>query len=84
METRMQYIEYKKIIGDAINEYCNNGGSLLNIALNVTNKEYIYEFDGFVPEDTKHTLIDKAHQAMQKGESLPKGIRLVKVIFKDS
>lgn len=77
----MTYKEYKKIISDAIINYCNDGGSLLNIALNNTKKEYIYEFDNLLPEDAKKRLIDKAHQAMQKDSDLPQGIRLVKVIF---
>lgn len=83
MEKNMTYDEYKKIISDAIADYCNGGGSLLNIALNIANKEYIYTFDSMLPEDGKQKLIDKAHQAMQKGHDLPKGIRLVKVVFKN-
>lgn len=79
----MTYPEYKKIISEAVTEYCNKGGSILNIALNNPIKEYIYEFDERLPEDTKKNLIDKAHQAMQQGEDLPPGIRLVKVIFKN-
>ncbi len=82
MERNMSYGEYKKIISDALSEYCNDGGSLLNIALNHIKKEYVYEFDGNFPEDTKSNLIDKAHQAMQKGRELPEGIRLTKVIFR--
>lgn len=78
----MTYNEYKKIISDAVSEYCNNGGSLLNIALNNPTKEYIYEFDELLPEDTKKHLIDKAHQAIRQEQDLPTGIRLVKVIFK--
>lgn len=78
----MSYIEYKKIISDALREYCNNGGSLLNIAHNKIKKEYVYEFNSVYPEDTKKNLIDKAHQAMQKGKELPEGIRLAKVIFR--
>ncbi|MGB8453344.1 MAG: hypothetical protein WCD89_13570 [Anaerocolumna sp.] len=78
----MSYSEYKKIISDALREYCNNGGSLLNIAHNKIKKEYIYEFDAAYPEDMKKNLIDKAHQAMQKGKELPDGIQLTKVIFR--
>ncbi len=78
----MSYEEYKKIINDAVAEYCNNGGSLLNIALNNPVKEYIYEYDELLSEDAKEKLIDKAHQAMQKGEDLPSGIRLVKVVIR--
>lgn len=78
----MNYKEYKKIINDAITEYCNNGGSLLNIALNNPVKEYIYDYDEQLSEDAKVNLVDKAHQAMQKGEDLPSGIRLVKVVIK--
>ncbi|MDF2951595.1 MAG: hypothetical protein K0S18_1178 [Anaerocolumna sp.] len=81
MEANMTHKEYKQIISDAIIEYCNNGGSLLNIALNQARKEYIYEFDYLLPEDDKQSLIDKAHQAMQKNKDLPKGIRLIKVKF---
>jgi hypothetical protein len=78
----MTYAECKKIIDDAVTEYCNNGGSLLNIALNHTVKEYIYEFDTLLSEDTKEKLIDKAHRAMQREEDLPPGIKLVKMVFK--
>ncbi len=78
----MTYNEYKEIINDAISDYCNQGGSLLNIALNSPIKEYIYEFDEMFPEDTKKNLIDKAHQAMQKQIDFPPGIRLIKVIFR--
>lgn len=83
MGRNMSYAEYKKIISDALSEYCSSGGSLLNIALNYIKKEYVYEFDGDYPEDTKSYLIDKAHQAMQKGRELPEGIRLTKVIFRN-
>jgi hypothetical protein len=41
----MSYAEYKKIISDAVIEYCKNGGSLLSIALNYIKKEFVYEFD---------------------------------------
>lgn len=78
----MTYNEYKEIINDALTDYCNNRGSLLNIALNSSRKEYIFEFDDLLPEDTKKSLIDKANQAMLKGIDLPSRIRLSKVIFK--
>lgn len=78
----MTYEEYKIIISDAITEYCNKGGSLVDIALNNPLREYIYEFDEILSEDAKEKLIDKAHQAMQKEEDLPPGVRLVKVIVK--
>ncbi len=83
MDCNMSYAEYKKIISEALREYCNSGGSLLNIALNNIKKEYVYEFEKVYPEDMKKYLIDKAHQAMQKGRELPEGIRLTKVIFKN-
>ncbi len=79
----MSHAEYEKIISDAVREHCNNGGSLLNIALNNIKKEYVYEFDYTYPEDMKKNLIDKAHQAMQNGKELPEGIRLTKVIFRN-
>lgn len=79
----MTYNEYKKVITEALNEYCKTGGSLLNIALNDIMKEYVYEFDEPLPEDTKKNLIDRAHQAMRHGKDLPRGIYLVKVIFKN-
>jgi hypothetical protein len=77
----MSYAEYKKIISDAVIEYCKNGGSLLSIALNYIKKEFVYEFDENFPEDIKSNLIDKAYQAIQNGKELPEGIRLSKVIF---
>ena len=79
----MTYYEYRKVITEALNDYCKTGGSLLNIALNDIMKEYIYEFDEPLPEDTKKNLVDKAHQAMHFGTDLPRGIQLVKVIFKN-
>lgn len=79
----MTYTEYKKIISDALTEYCSKGGSLLNIALDNIKKEYIYEFDHLYPEDTKKNLIDKAYQAMRIGKDLPSGIRLAKVNFRN-
>ncbi len=79
----MTYFEYKKVITEALNDYCKTGGSLLNIALNDIMKEYIYEFDEPFPEDIKKNLVDKAHQAMHHGKDLPRGIYLVKVIFKN-
>ncbi|BCJ95675.1 hypothetical protein acsn021_32440 [Anaerocolumna cellulosilytica] len=78
----MTFDEYKLIITEAVKEYCDKGGSLLNIALEEINKEYLYEFDEPLPEDLKKHLIDKAHQAMKKERDLPPGIRLSKVIFK--
>ena len=78
----MTYEEYRKIICDALSKHCKEGGSIVNVALNNTCKEYIYEFDKGLPEDTKKMLIDKAHQAMNRGESLPEGIRLMEVNFK--
>jgi protein associated with RNAse G/E len=62
----MTYNEYRTIINDAVKDYCNSGGSLLNIALNKSLKEYIYEFDEKLSEDAKDNLIDKAHQAMRQ------------------
>lgn len=79
----MTYHEYKNVITQALNEYCKTGGSLLNIALNNIMKEYVYEFEEPLPEDMKKILIDKAHQAMHYGKDLPRGIHLVKVIFKN-
>ncbi len=73
--------EYKKIIKEALLDYCNHVGSILHIALDRVKKEYIYEFDKALPEDIKNNLIDKAYQAMKNGDDLPKGIRLKKVIF---
>lgn len=78
----MTYEEYMKIINEAIIEYCNNGGSLVKIALSNPIREYIYEFDEVLSEDDKEKLIDNAHLAMQREEDLPPGIRLKKVIFK--
>lgn len=78
----MTHREYKKMINDAVAEYCNTGGSLLNIALNKTVKEYIFEFDDMLSEDAKENLIDKAHQAIQKKEDLPPGVQLIKMVFK--
>lgn len=78
----MTYGEYRDIISSALSKHCTEGGSILNVALNNTNKEYIYEFDKGLPEDTKKILTDRAHQAMSRGEDLPKGIRLVRVDFR--
>lgn len=78
----MTYDEYKMIIRHALDDYCNKGGSLLKIALNIYDKEYIFEFDDNYSEDYKKRLTDKAYKAMEKGKDLPNGIRLSKVIFK--
>lgn len=77
----MTYDEYKKIINDAVSDYCHRGGSIINVALNTANKEYVYEYDEEMPEDMKLRLTDKAYQAMSRSEDLPSGIRLVRVNF---
>ena len=69
------------IISHSLEDYCNKGGSLLKIALNIYDKEYIFEFEDDYSEDLKKSLTDKAYKAMEKGKDLPKGIRLSKVIL---
>ncbi|SHO51385.1 hypothetical protein [Anaerocolumna xylanovorans] len=78
----MKYQEYENILKEALLEYLQSGGSLVDAALKDIPKEYIYEFDKKYPEDTKKQLIDKAHRAMRMKKDLPEGIRLVKVILK--
>ncbi|MDF2870281.1 MAG: hypothetical protein K0R05_1856 [Anaerocolumna sp.] len=77
----MIYQEYEKIVKEALHDYLQRGGSLVEAALKDIPKEYIYEFDDKYPEDTQKQLIDKAHQAMRRRQDLPNGIRLVKVVF---
>ncbi|WP_313133173.1 hypothetical protein [Anaerocolumna sp.] len=77
----MTHDEYKMIISHCVEDYCNKGGSLLKIALNIYEKEYIFEYDEDYPEDYKKILMEKAYKAMEKGKDLPKGIRLSEVIF---
>jgi hypothetical protein len=77
----MKYQDYEKIVKEALHDYLQRGGSLVEAALKNIPKEYIYEFDDKYPEDTKKQLIDKAHQAMRNRQDLPNGIRLVKVVF---
>lgn len=78
----MTYDEYKIIISHALDDYCNKGGSLLKVALNIYDNEYIFEFDDDYTDENKKSLIDKAYKAMEKGKDLPSGIRLSKVIFR--
>ncbi|MGN6715432.1 hypothetical protein SAMN02745136_01066 [Anaerocolumna jejuensis DSM 15929] len=78
----MKYQEYESILKEALLEYLQNGGSLVEAALKDMPKEYIYEFDEKYPEDIKKQLIDKAHRAMRVKKDLPDGIRLVKVVIK--
>lgn len=78
----MKYHEYERILKDALYEYLQDGGSLVEAALKDIPKEYIYEFDKKYPEDTKKQMIDKAYQAMRMKQDLPQGIRLAKVILK--
>jgi len=78
----MTHDEYKLIISHCVEDYCNKGGSLLKIALNIYEKEYIFEYDEDYPEDYKKILMEKAYKAMEKGKDLPRGIRLSEVIFK--
>lgn len=80
----MTYDEYKMIISHSVEDYCNKGGSLLKIALNIYDKEYIFEYDDDYTEDYKKNLLDKAYKSMEKGKDLPRGIRLSKVNFKRS
>ena len=47
----MTYDEYKMIISHCVEDYCNKGGSLLKIALNIYDKEYIFEYDEDYTED---------------------------------
>lgn len=78
----MTYDEYKVIINHSLEDYCSKGGSLLKIALDIFDKEYIFEFEDNYPEDLRKSLTDKAYKAMEKGKDLPNGIRLSKVIFR--
>ncbi len=78
----MKYQEYESILKEALLEYLQDGGSLVEAALKDMPKEYIYEFDEKYPEDIKKQLIDKAHRAMRVKKDLPDGIRLVKVVIK--
>ena len=45
--------KYKDFIADALIEYCENGGSLVYLALHDLNKEYIFEFDEPLAEEEK-------------------------------
>lgn len=78
----MTHKEYSEIIDKALSDYCSRGGSLLDIALNLASKEYVYEYDKVLPEDIKSNLSDKAYQAMNKNEDLPEGIRLIQANFR--
>jgi len=77
----MTYDECKKIIRRSLDDYCSKGGSLLKIALNFYEKEYIFEFEEEYTEDDRKYLMDMAYKAMERGKDLPNGIRLSKVIF---
>ncbi len=73
--------KYKDFIADALIEYCENGGSLVYLALHDLNKEYIFEFDEPLAEEEKKILKAKAKKAIEEGKDLPKNIRLVKIII---
>ena len=78
----MVYNKYKDFINDAIIEYCENGGSLVYLALHDLNKEYIFKFDESIAEDEKENLKNKAIIAIEDGKDLPPNIELKKIIIR--
>ena len=54
----MKYQDYEKIVKEALHDYLQRGGSLVEAALKNIPKEYIYEFDDKYPEDSNKHLID--------------------------
>lgn len=78
----MVYNKYKDFINDAIIEYCENGGSLVYLALHDLNKEYIFKFDESIAEDEKENLKNKAIKAIEDGKDLPPNIELKKIIIR--
>lgn len=78
---QMTQAEYQKIISNALLDYGMKGGSILQIAVERVKKKYIYEFDSFLSEEVKITLVEKAQIAMNHGDDLPEGIRLIEVRF---
>lgn len=78
----MEYNEYKDVINAAMLDYMDRGGSLYRIPLVVT--EYIFEYEKEnISYEEKKKLEDKAIMCIKKREKLPKGIKLIKVIYHD-
>lgn len=76
----MEYIEYKKILDEAMIDYVNNGGSVYYIG-NVI-KEYFFAYeDENIPYDKRCSLDNKAIRAIMDKKALPSGIRLKKCIW---
>lgn len=72
----MKYEEYQKIINDAMYDYVNAGGS--TFSLFKVQKRYKFDIeDKTMPSERVDRLIDKAVQAINFKDPLPKGIRLV-------
>ncbi len=76
----MEYVEYKKILDQAMVDYVNNGGSVFFMD-NVT-KEYVFDYDNKnMAYETCTRLEDKAIKAIMEKKRLPEGIRLKQCIW---
>lgn len=76
----MEYVEYKKILDQAMVDYVNSGGSVFYMD-NVT-KEYIFDYEEKdMAYETRTRLEDKAIKAIMEKKRLPEGIRLKQCIW---
>lgn len=78
----MTYNKYKDFITDALIDYCENGGSLVYLALHDLKKEYVFKFDESVAKDKKENLKVRAIKAIEDGKDLPPNIKLEKILIK--
>lgn len=76
----MEYIEYKKILYEAMIDYVNNGGSVYYIGSVIKEYFFVYE-DENIPYDKRCHLENKAIQAIIDKKALPSGVRLEKCIW---
>lgn len=76
----MDYLEYKKILEEAMVSYVNSGGSVYHMTEVI--REYVFSYDNEpLSEDAKSRLENRAVQAINNMQPLPPGIRLKKCIW---
>lgn len=76
----MEYVEYKKILDQAMIDYNNRGGSLLYMSDVIHEYVFDYDNDNISYEERKH-LDDRAVKAIAEKKRLPEGIRLKQCIW---
>lgn len=76
----MEYVEYKKILDQAMVDYVNNGGSVFY--MDNATKEYVFDYENKnMAYETRTRLEDKAIKAIMEKKRLPEGIRLKQCIW---